>query len=48
MYIYMLPYQRENRKLKPRKIFIDRLPFSACANGSYPFANGLNGLKRLN
>ncbi len=33
-----------NGKRKPRRFSLIRLPFVNRTNGSYPFANGLNGL----
>ncbi len=45
--IYILPFQTENGKRKPRRFSLILLPFAHRANGSYPFANGLNGLEGL-
>jgi hypothetical protein len=49
----MLPFQTENRQLKPRRFSLTRSPFAHRANGSLSFVvcpfvyeetNGLNGL----
>ncbi len=55
---YMLAYQTENGKRKPTRFSLIRLPSAHRANivcpfvdegknGSYPLANGLNGLDHL-
>jgi hypothetical protein len=43
----MLMFQTENGKRKPGRFSLIGLPFAHPANGSYPFANGLNGLNGL-
>ncbi len=47
-YIYILPFQTKNGKQKPRRFSLIRLTFAYHANGSYPFANRLNGFNGLN
>ncbi len=53
IYIYLYPHTvlyicyRSNGKRKPRRFSLICLPFVHNTNGSYPFANGLNGHAHL-
>ncbi len=52
IYIYMMPFQMENGKLKPRRFSLICLLFAHHTNESlsfvrYPFLNGLKGLAHL-
>jgi hypothetical protein len=47
LYTYILPFQTVNEKQKAMLFSLIHLPFAHCANGNYPFANGLCGLNGL-
>jgi hypothetical protein len=48
LYLYLYLYSAvSNGKRKPRRFSLIRLTSAHRANGSYPFANGLNGLAHL-